>query len=34
MCIKDYENEIGGQGPIRVVELLKKKYGKVLLKSW
>jgi hypothetical protein len=24
MCIKDYETEIGGQGPVRVVELFKK----------
>jgi hypothetical protein len=25
MCIKDYEIEIGGQGPVRAVELLEKK---------
>jgi hypothetical protein len=25
MCIKDYETEIGGQGPVRAVELLEKK---------
>jgi hypothetical protein len=24
MCIKDYEIEIGGQGPVRAVELLGK----------
>jgi hypothetical protein len=24
MCIKDYETVIGGQGPLRAVELLKK----------
>jgi hypothetical protein len=28
MCIKDYETEIGGQGPVRAVELLKKKIAK------
>jgi hypothetical protein len=25
MCIKDYETEKGGQGPVRAVELLGKK---------
>jgi hypothetical protein len=25
MCIKDYETVIGGQGPVRAVELPKKK---------
>jgi hypothetical protein len=30
MCIKDYETEIGGQGPVRAVELLKKKKKKIL----
>jgi hypothetical protein len=25
MCIKDYETEIGGQGPVRAVELLERK---------
>jgi hypothetical protein len=25
MCIKDYKTEIGGQGPVRAVELLEKK---------
>jgi hypothetical protein len=25
MCIKDYETEIRGQGPVRAVELLGKK---------
>jgi hypothetical protein len=25
MCIKDYETNIGGQGPVRAVELLEKK---------
>jgi hypothetical protein len=25
MCIKDYESEIGGQGPVRAVELLGEK---------
>jgi hypothetical protein len=25
MCIKDYEIEIGGQGPVRAIELLEKK---------
>jgi hypothetical protein len=24
MCIKDYETDIGGQGPVRAVELLKE----------
>jgi hypothetical protein len=24
MCIKDYETEIGGQGPVSAVEVLKK----------
>jgi hypothetical protein len=24
MCIKDYETEIGGQGPVRAVEILGK----------
>jgi hypothetical protein len=24
MCIKDYETEIGGQSPVRAVELLPK----------
>jgi hypothetical protein len=24
MCIKDYETEIGGQGPVRAVELVEK----------
>jgi hypothetical protein len=27
MRIKDYETNIGGQGPVRVVELLGKKLG-------
>jgi hypothetical protein len=26
MFIKESETEIGGQGPVRAVELLKKKY--------
>jgi hypothetical protein len=29
MCIKDYETEIGGQGPVRAVELLGKKGEKI-----
>jgi hypothetical protein len=24
MCIKDYETKIGGQGPVRAVEIVKK----------
>jgi hypothetical protein len=32
MCIKkkDYETNIGGQGPVRAVELLEKKWGKAI----
>jgi hypothetical protein len=28
MCIKDYETKIGGQGPVRAVQLLGKKSHK------
>jgi hypothetical protein len=33
MCIKDYETEIGGQGPVRAVELLEKKVKISLLQA-
>jgi hypothetical protein len=32
MCIKDYETEIGGQGPVRAVGLLRKKSIYTLLR--
>jgi hypothetical protein len=28
MCIKDYETELGGQGPVRAVEILERKKKK------
>jgi hypothetical protein len=27
MCIKDYETEIGGQGPVRAAEILERGRG-------
>jgi hypothetical protein len=35
MCTKNYETEIGGQCPVRSVELLKKKFthGKIINKE-
>jgi hypothetical protein len=34
MCIKDYETEIGGQGPVRAVELLEKKKKSDLVNTY
>jgi hypothetical protein len=33
MCIKDYKIEVGGQGPVRAVELLEKVILLLLLSS-